>query len=583
MRAVARWAGVAVAAALAVITVEMTRSRSGSALEAPSTAGAAVVILPCLALVVVGAITWGRRLESVVAASLVGAGLAWALADWSSPAAPGAVGFTAGLIVSLGFVPALAAAVARHPDTSPDRGVVALRAVLAAGFVAAVGLAGALPAVLSDPRAAGCVDCPADLVSVARSDVLATRVAQAGAWVTAACGLAVVVLLAVDSLTRPPSRRRTGSGVLVTGSVALVLGAAVLGRLAVQSFAVDDTTRRLRTAEGVAVLTLAAAMIWSASRPRRLRRRLARLVLDLAVAPPPGGLRDSLAETLGDPSLVLGYHLSDGRVVDSNGRDVEADTSATPLVLAGRQVAVLTHQPGLLDDPTLSREVAATARLALDNELLHAELAAQLEHLRASRQRIVEAADQARRRLERDLHDGAQQHLVGLLLRLRLERMRRSTDPDPEAGRAVIEVEAELARAVDELRELARGVFPPALAEEGLVAALEDLTETAGVDVRLVSEPGWRAPAAVESACYFVVCEALRRSAARSASVRLGSWQETVCLELCLRDTHAPADPSVADGWLVALEDRVGAVNGDLVVATDGGELLVRAVIPCAS
>src|SRR5262249_17354729 len=157
-------------------------------------------------------------------------------------------------------------------------------------------------------------------------------------------------------------------------------------------------------------------------RARRTRATLARLVVELAGSPAPGGLEAALARSLGDTGLRLAYPLADGSYVDTDGRELTVEPSATPLVRDGIEVARLSHRPGLLDAPELADTVARAARLALDHERLQAELRAQLEDLRASRARVLTAGDGERRRLERDLHDGAQQRLVGLSLELRLAR-----------------------------------------------------------------------------------------------------------------------------------------------------------------
>ena len=150
-------------------------------------------------------------------------------------------------------------------------------------------------------------------------------------------------------------------------------------------------------------------------------------------------------------------------------------------------------------------EVASAARLALENERLQAEARAQLEDLRSSRARIIEAGDAERRRLERDLHDGAQQRLVGLSLALRL--VRRELGADRQLVARLDEAEAELAPAVAELRELAHGIHPAVLSDEGLAAAVEALAEDAPASHRRdCRRSGSLAP--VETAAYLVVAEA---------------------------------------------------------------------------
>jgi signal transduction histidine kinase len=219
--------------------------------------------------------------------------------------------------------------------------------------------------------------------------------------------------------------------------------------------------------------------------------------------------------------------------------------------------------------------VTAAARLALENERLQAEVRARLEELRASRARIVEASDAERKRLERDLHDGAQQRLVGLSLALRLLRSQLPAQAEPETLARLDEAEAELREAIAELRDLAHGIFPAVLADEGLAAAVEALTEEARVPIRLRGLPGARFEPLVETAAYTVVAEA-ERAATRGLAVR--AEQSADCLVV-----EVEAD-GVGDGLdLVGLEDRVGALEGRLAVEREGGRVTIRAELPCAS
>jgi signal transduction histidine kinase len=308
---------------------------------------------------------------------------------------------------------------------------------------------------------------------------------------------------------------------------------------------------------------------------RWTRSSLARLVVEFADAPRPGGLRDALAATIADPSLQLAYPLADERLIDARGQPVELEGEVTPIVHAGREVALLAHQPGLLDDPALVDEVAAAARLALENERLQAEAQAQLEELRASRSRIVEAGDAERRRLERDLHDGAQQRLVGLLLALRLARSRVEGARDPAVLERIDGAETELRAALDDLRRLAHGIFPAALAEEGLAAAVEALAEEARIPLEVTALPAERLDPSVEAAAYFVISEAVRKSSATALEVCAARRGIRVVVEVA-----GDGEPS----GLVELEDRVGALDGSLeVVREPGGQVTIRAEIPCES
>jgi signal transduction histidine kinase len=226
---------------------------------------------------------------------------------------------------------------------------------------------------------------------------------------------------------------------------------------------------------------------------------------------------------------------------------------------------VLVHRTELLDDPELIEEVGKAARLALDRERLSAELRGQLQALRASRARTVAAGDAERRRLERDLHDGAQQRLVVLSLALRLLCDRVG----PGRAERVEAAMAELSAALEDLRELGRGIYPAVLADEGLAAAVEALAEEGTAPVLVGTMPAERAPAPVEAAAYFVVAEMVGRSGGRNVKVSGELRDGRLCVEVA----------GVVDGDLTDLEDRIGALDGVLTV--DHGT--VRAEVPCAS
>jgi signal transduction histidine kinase len=244
--------------------------------------------------------------------------------------------------------------------------------------------------------------------------------------------------------------------------------------------------------------------------------------------------------------------------------------------------AVLIYDASRQDERELVRAVAAATTLTLENERLARDLSAKVEELTASRARIVESADAARRRLERDLHDGAQQRLVSLALSLRILSAR--LDGDPEAARELERARAELEQALEELRELARGLHPPTLSDRGLDAALEGLARRAPLPVELESAAGGRLPERVESAAYFVVAEALtnvaKYSRATHASVNVTRDNGAVMVEIA-DDGVGGADPAKGSG-LRGLLDRVSALDGRLEVESPLGRgTSVRARIPC--
>ncbi|MEP6954434.1 MAG: sensor histidine kinase, partial [Solirubrobacteraceae bacterium] len=302
-------------------------------------------------------------------------------------------------------------------------------------------------------------------------------------------------------------------------------------------------------------------------------------------------LRDALATALGDRALSLVYwRESVGHYVDYDGRPVDlpapgSGRAATEVERDGRRVGAIIHDQALAEERSLVRAAAASAALALDNERLEAELRARLEELHSSRARLVEVSMFERRRLERDLHDGAQQRLVALSLQLGLARRRIDDGRTDEAGEMLDSAREELGRALEELRELARGIHPAVLTERGLQAALEALAGRAAVAVNLDEMPPERLPAAVEAAAYFVVAEALTNVAkyagVTEANVRVGRDNGFATVEVSDAG-RGGADPSGGSG-LRGLADRLAALDGRLEVhSPPGGGTVVKAKVPCA-
>jgi signal transduction histidine kinase len=290
-------------------------------------------------------------------------------------------------------------------------------------------------------------------------------------------------------------------------------------------------------------------------------------------------VRDALAEALGDPELSLAYWLPrPGRWVDADGHPFTPPESKA--VTEIEDVAAIVHDPALLEEPELVRTAGAAAGLALRNERLDAELRARYEELRASQARLVAAGDEARRRIERDLHDGAQQRLVSLALMLRMAARRHPDDPDlARAG-------DELGEALQELRELARGIHPAVLTERGLAAALAGLAQRSNVPVTINAELEGRLEPAVETAAYFVVSEALTNvskyadASAAEVSVRRVDGQVVIDIR---DDGVGGADPASGSG-LRGIADRVSALDGLLEVTSPPGEgTVVRAELPTSA
>ena len=438
-----------------------------------------------------------------------------------------------------------------------------------------------------DPRSGGCPACawePAPFPSRQAFDT-ATSFAQRGGAI-----LALLFVLAVWLRFRraTPAARRDLTPLWV--AVCIIAVIYLLGAFASPNPLHDSFAYLLWELQGVLAISLPVIFVWGLLSARLARSAVGDLVVELERPLLPGELQASLARALGDPSLELLYAV-DGQVelwVDASGRPGSLPppgqgNQPRTVTLAGRDgrpLATLIHDPAL--DQGLVRAAAAAAGIAIENARLHAEVQAKLEEVRASRQRIVQAGDRERRRVERNLHDGAQQRLATLALSLAMLRDRDGADPTTAA--ALAQASAELKRAIGELRELARGIHPAILTEEGLPAAVESLADRSSLPVRVAADFDARLPEPVEAVAYFVVSESLANVAkyacASGARVNLSRCHGTLRVEV-VDDGIGGADPGCGSG-LRGLEDRVSAVRGSFRVETPpGGGTRVFAEIPC--
>jgi signal transduction histidine kinase len=335
----------------------------------------------------------------------------------------------------------------------------------------------------------------------------------------------------------------------------------------------------LEMVEAISLVAMSGGVALPWLRARRTRTAMARLVVELGSSAAVGDVRQVLSRELADPDLDVAYPLEDGRSIGQDGRSVDLRPSPgyvlTPVVRERDVVAVIRHRQELLDDPDRLDDVVAALRLTLESERLGAQLMAQFDDLRASRVRIVEATDAERRRLERDLHDGAQQRLVGLAMALRMLERELEARGTESSRRLIAEATEELRTGIAQLRDLAHGIYPAALSGEGLAAALEALQEASTVGVELGLLPSERFDPQVEATAYFVVAEALRRTAADTIRVAVEHENDRLIVDL-EHDGPAPND-------LTALDDRVGALDGTIAVRATATSFSLRAEIPCAS
>jgi signal transduction histidine kinase len=301
-------------------------------------------------------------------------------------------------------------------------------------------------------------------------------------------------------------------------------------------------------------------------------------------------LQGALARAIGDPSLIVAYRLPGSLGYSAaDGQPVMVPPAArhracAPVVWEGRTIAALVYDAALDDDPELVEAVGAAAAIALENARLHGESELRLAELQASRERIVSAGDAERRRLERNLHDGAQQRLVAIALQLRL--LQDNIRGDPAAAERMAETASdEVGQSLTELRDLARGLHPAVL-DYGLASALDALAVRSAVPTEVSMETAEPLPKPVELAAYFVACEALanvgKYADASVAHVRVWRSGSTACVEIA-DDGIGGAEVGGGSG-LQGLTDRVEALEGHLLISSPAGAgTVVTAELPCGS
>ncbi len=547
----------------------------------------AVVFYPLIgwSFIGTGLFAWWRRPANRLGALMAAVGFVWFLAALIASDVPGlfAIG---GLLNALPFAILLHMLVAFPTGRLETRGERFLVAV-AYFDVTVMQLISVLFLDTADPDV--CVGCPSNPLLVSDQEVVSGIASGLQTLIAVAGVSAVAVLLYRRWRSASAPARRALSPVLLTGGLTgILLVISLIGDISgVPDGAAEDVIDLLAAA---AMASVPLAFLAGLMRSRLSRAAaVSELVGRLGEPDRRQGLRDALADALGDPTLSLAYWVPDQeRYVDASGQPVDlpardGNTACTHVEHEGNPVAVICHDTSLDTEPELVEAVGAAAGLALENERLNVELRARVEELRASRARIVKAADEERRRLERDLHDGAQQRLVSLALSLRLASAK--LDGDPAAAKELLEESArELGEATGELRELARGLHPAVLSDRGLPPALEALAGRAPLPVELEATPEKRLPADLEAASYFVVAEALtniaRYAHASRAVVKVRRVNGVVEVEV-RDDGVGGADPAAGSG-LRGLADRIAALDGRLeVVSPAGGGTVVRAVIPC--
>jgi signal transduction histidine kinase len=495
---------------------------------------------------------------------LYAVGTWWFVRELAIPSVEVPLAFTIGLVVfSVG--PALVAHLLLSHPTGHIHGWL-YRVIVASGYVVTVGVLGLGGTSVFDPEPMGCVGCPDNLLLIHADPGLFDRLNLIGVRLGAAWSILALGGGTWRVISAKPGSRSSIS-LVATGAIGVLATSAAYYLTSLNAGALGGNGRGLGVwqAQGACLILLAAAITVDLWRVRRARRNLTRLVLDLA-GPAPGRLRDALAERLADPSLVIAYPIENGRrYVDAEAREIRlpppGHRALTSLRRGPSELAILVHRMGILDSQPLVDDLVASVQLGLENERLTAEALAQLGDLRSSGSRIIAAGDIERRRIERNLHDGAQQRLVALLLSLRLIR----TAPGGSAPELKA-AEQQLRQAIADLRRVAQGVYPVLLKEAGLRPALDALGEERPITVQVAPER--RYPDAIESSVYLVVA---RMSAAGPTSVMINDDGSHLTTRVIVNG-H-PSD-------LLDLTDRAKTLGGDIEITDAGDEVVATLTLP---
>lgn len=377
---------------------------------------------------------------------------------------------------------------------------------------------------------------------------------------------------------------------LVVGGALALTTIAALDEVLAWGGSASGAAAVLRWAVLVMICVAPVALVAGVLEARLARAGVVDVLGSLQAQPSPTALRDALARALHDPSVALlfwlpaqqGWSGSDGEPAELPS---SPGTRAVTIIDTGTgPVAAIVHDSSLTAETDLLQAVSAAAAMSLENARLHAALRRRVQELTASRQRVIEAQQRERQRLERNLHDGAQQRLVTLCLAVGLLADRVH---DPLAVQRLRQVRAQITIALEELRAVARGIHPAVLSGHGLAVALESLTAESSVPIDLAVEVHERPPEAVEVAAYLVVREGLRtlsrRAGAAAISIRVARStdpQDSLVIEV-VDDGAGDADEGFGAG-LRELTDRVDALGGTLRIWSPAGAgTRLHAVIPC--
>jgi signal transduction histidine kinase len=450
------------------------------------------------------------------------------------------------------------------------------------------------PVVTGSPLAVCRLVCPANPLQVASHPAFLKAFSDVYSGVGVAVSIAVALVVVAEFVRADPPRRRA----LLIGSVMAVLFlfsfaiyvAANLSTPLAASAIVTPTRWILPAARAALPLGYLVALVDAELYAGRLVSRIVDRALRSSRLT---DVTEALSAAVGDPQLAFGFWVPGRGWMRTDGEPFSAPAPESGRVMTtidreGRPLAAIVHRAQLEESPELIHAIVTTSLLVVENATLEAELRAAIRDLRESRARIIRAGDAERRRIERDLHDGAQQRLVGL--RIKLQASGDQINSDTTERERLVELCADLDRALAEIRDLARGIFPPVLADRGLVEALHAAALDSPLSVRVETAlPLTRYPLDMEAALYFCVAEALQNAtkhAGGDARVTVTLGESHGDLYVCVRDDGVgfdPGRPGTGSG-LTGMQDRLGAVGGLITIeSAPGTGTAVHAVIPLAA
>jgi signal transduction histidine kinase len=533
----------------------------------------------------VGLFAWGRRPDNRIGMLMATTGFAWLVVAAGLSDLP--LVFTLGQMFGTVFFAVVLHLLLAFP-TGRVEGLAERRLVAGAYLLTTVGAWVLWP--FADPDQLDCSECPDNVLLIHSAPSFVKTLTTTLNLVGAALVAGVLIVLIMRWRRATAAQRRFLVPVYSAGVAVLFL---LIVQIVLQAGGLDSDTLDAIWVAGMVPFTLVPYLFLGTLVRARIIQSgaVGELMARLGETPQRGELRDALARALSDPSLELVYWLpEDERFVDGEGHEFDlpepgSGRAVTKVEREGEVVAALVHDAVLQEEQGgYVDAIGAAASLALENERLEAELRSKVEELRASRQRMLRIGLEERRRLERDLHDGAQQRLVSMALNMRLARARLREDPGG-AENLLEGAAGELDAALEELRELARGIHPALLSERGLETALETLARRAPLPVRLERVPDERLPEAVELAAYFVVAEALTNVAKYAAASRATVDIDRVNAKLVVQvmdDGVGGADPETGTG-LRGLADRLAVIEGRLEIDSEPGKgTTITAKIPCA-